>query len=115
MSEQMEKRKPILSFDEVHKGSFTEVPWNSERSIGALNLWKWYEEKITKGELMVVKTVKAGDYYRHITTTIPANGILSAMDIQDIQAACCGMSFSSDKPLVLWPNFCPGCGAQIVA
>lgn len=46
------KREPMLSDKEIYAGSFTEVPWNSERGIGAANASKFYENLIASGELM---------------------------------------------------------------
>jgi len=43
---------PMLRQEDVNSGTFTETQWNSERAIGALNLWRWYEAKIASGELM---------------------------------------------------------------
>ena len=43
----MSDRKPILSREEVTNGTFTDVPWNSERAIGALNLQVFYEANMS--------------------------------------------------------------------
>lgn len=55
----MSDRKPILSREEVANGTFTDVPWNSERAIGALNLQVFYEAKISFGELMTKAQAEA--------------------------------------------------------
>lgn len=65
----------LLSQEEVNDGTFTDTPWNSERAIGALNVWRWYELRIASGELIRRDQLEAdnevgidcGHHFRHFS------------------------------------------------
>lgn len=88
MSEAYSKR-PVFR---QHTPPFTHSPF----SIGAKEVRDFYEDKITKGELMVVKTAK---------------GVLLGMSL-GVMRRCehCTQPWTGPHSM----SFCPGCGAKIV-
>lgn len=80
------ERAPLLSDKDIY--------WKYDRygRMVANNVRDFYEAKITSGELRVVK--KANGFRPH---------------------PCAGLSCEHcHESLKLYPNFCPGCGTQIV-
>lgn len=110
-----EPRAPMLSYDDMVRECWDEnacgersywtEPWTAEE-VG-----DFYEDLITSGVLRVVK--KASIYYDQMSMSV--------------RFTCCGHGFDPQQFLGFWniigdqglqlenaPNFCPGCGAQIV-
>lgn len=104
-------REPLLSEDAMdaliyssRTDEFNDVP--HERS--AANVRDFYESKITSGELAVVKTVKV---------EAPFNdqewfGRVWCCDGCDARFMTGDESYNNVAPD---PEFCPGCGAKIIA
>lgn len=86
----------ILSMDRAHRSDY-EAGEPSSFEDGAQEARAWYENKITKGELMVVRTVRVSD--------------LEDPSFNEISGAFryCSCGAMLTEPF----NFCPGCGAKI--
>jgi len=98
------KREPMLSNEEIYAGSFTDVPWNSERGIGAANASKFYEAKITSGELMVVANNGPHEVQTEWSEKKGHKTHISC-PITKLTTTVKGVSSGA--------THCPGCGAKI--
>ena len=90
----MEQRQPLLSDERLkgYKGEATIIKLLNNPGMSSHEVRSFYENLITKGKLVVPKTI-SGDTHSHVFTC-------SGMHI-------IGMAMRKVR-------FCPGCGAKIV-
>ena len=98
----MSNREPLLSDEDVE--SFIDE-WANGGKRSDYAIRDFYEDKITKGELMVVKAVKAVRTGSTKFYTAPAHcsECHSRLTYYDEE--------EQEQPM---PNFCPGCGSKII-
>lgn len=109
----MSNREPLLS--DAHRDE--NVPYRGPSAAASAFVWgvdfgrHFYEDKITKGELMVVKTVQIGVAIVFDDPVTNNHG-----DVIDYHAhmPCCGHTIVRTDLYDGW-NFCPGCGSKILA